>query len=47
MRAMAYDLDRVRHRRGMTLAIHGLMTPAIGAVFIIIFAAVSIHRKRK
>jgi hypothetical protein len=31
----------------MTLAIHELMTPAIAAVFIIIFAAVFIHRNRK
>jgi hypothetical protein len=47
MRGQAYDLDRVRRRRGMTLAIQEIMTPAIGALFIIIFAAVFIHRKPK
>jgi len=31
----------------MTLAIHEIMTPAIGALFIISIAAVFIHRKRK
>jgi hypothetical protein len=44
---MACDLDRVRHRRGLTLATHEIMTPAIAAVFIFIFAAVFIRRKRK